>query len=74
MIFETQAVQMNLASVKVVKVSVILFVGVLLCLYFGNNTVCSEVLHLIFIGHLMLVSYFVCLLVFLLIQLFTVNI
>ena len=51
-----------------------LLVGVLLCLYFGSNTVCSEVLHHSFIAHIIIVSYFVCLLVFLFIQLCVVNI
>ena len=74
MIFEIQTVQMNHQTSSLSGSFINTFVGVLLYLYFGSNTVCSEVFYLIFIAHFILVSYFVSLSVFLFIQLCTVNI
>ena len=74
MITKTIPISTRIVISHVMKRAILFLVGVLLCLYFGSNTVCFEVLHLSFIAQFILVNYFVCLLVFLFIQLCTVNI
>ena len=59
MVFEIQGVQMNLdqASSLSESIEIYFLVDVLLCLYFGSNTVCSEVLHLSFIGYFIAINF-----------------